>query len=81
MTLEGSGLEAIEKINKPFNLRWHPGSPGRWEAILDGGEEIRASSVSPNVAMAIVLITTIKNTERQREPSKVSATTGYRQSS
>ena len=55
MTLKGSALEAIEKINKPFTLRWNPGNPGRWEAILDDGEEIRASSYSPDVAMAIVI--------------------------
>ena len=45
MTLKGSALEAIEKINKPFSLHWHPGNPGRWEAILDDGELIRASSI------------------------------------
>jgi hypothetical protein len=35
MILKGSALEAIEKINKPFGLHWHPGKPGRWEAILE----------------------------------------------
>jgi len=34
MTLKGSAFEAIEKINKPFTLRWQSrtlGScPGRW---------------------------------------------------
>jgi hypothetical protein len=54
MTLKGSALEAIEKINKPFSLHWHPGNPGHWEAILED-EEIRASSQSPDVAMAIVI--------------------------
>ena len=55
MTLKGSALEAIEKINRPFTLRWYPGNPGRWEAILEDEEEIRASSQSPDVAMAIII--------------------------
>ena len=55
MTLKGSALEAIEKINKPFSLHWHPGNPGRWEAVLEDGEGIRASSASPDVAIAIVI--------------------------
>jgi hypothetical protein len=53
--MKGSALEAIEKVNKPFSLHWHPGNPGRWEAILENGKEIRASSQSPDVAMAIVI--------------------------
>ena len=55
MTLKGSALEAIEEINKPFTLHWHPGNPGRWEAVLEDGEEIRASSASPDVAIAIII--------------------------
>jgi len=31
MALKGSALEAIERINRPFALRWHPGNPGRIE--------------------------------------------------
>jgi len=54
MTLKGSAFEAIEKINKPFSLRWHPGNPGRWEAIK-GEEGVRASSTSPDVAIAMML--------------------------
>ena len=53
--MKGSALEAIEKVNKPFSLHWHPGNPRRWEAILKDGEEIRASSQSPDVAMATVI--------------------------
>ena len=55
MTLKGRTLEEIEKINTPFSLHWHPGKPGRWEAVLEDGEEIRASSASPDVAMAMVI--------------------------
>ena len=55
MMLKGSALEAIEKINKPFTLRWYPGNPGRWEAVLEDGEDIRASSTSPDVAIAVML--------------------------
>ena len=56
MTLKGSAFEAIEKINKPFTLRWHPGNPGRWEATVgEDEEEVRASSTSPDVAIAMML--------------------------
>ena len=63
MTLKGSTLEAIEKINKPFTLRWHPGNPGRWEATI-GEEEVRASSTSPDVAIAMMLDRYHKQGER-----------------
>ena len=52
--MKGSALEAIEKVNKPFSLHWHPGNPGYWEATI-GEEEIRASGTSPDVAIATVL--------------------------
>jgi hypothetical protein len=55
VTIRGSAFEEIEKVNKPFSLRWHPGNPGRWEAVLEDGEVIRASSASLDVAIAMML--------------------------
>jgi hypothetical protein len=64
VTLKGS---AIEKISKPFTLRWNPGNPGRWEAMLDDGKEIWASSASPDVEIAIVIDCYCQHSEEPEE--------------